>query len=157
MLQCKHPLWHSNELELFHIIIYWPANKKRHTFTKKLPNLNILMYLQNNIGPAHLLSLLIFNFLIEAKDFYLGLGYELIFLCFLGDDNTPSIMIVKGRWYNIFNFVNVWEHDSVFFAAIRRWLSLASMSRAILSLTWPSDGVMIRLSQESKIKGEFIF
>ena len=71
--------------------------KKTHTFTKKLPNLNILMYLQNNIGPVHLLSLLIFNFLIEAKDFYLGLGSELIFLCFLVDDNTPSIIIVKGR------------------------------------------------------------
>ena len=55
------------------------------------------MYLQNNIGPVHLLSLLIFNFLIEAKDFYLGLGSELIFLCFLADDNTPSIIIVKGR------------------------------------------------------------
>ena len=77
---------------------YWPANiQKTYYIYKKLPNLNILMYLQNNIGPAHLLSLLIFNFLIEAKDFYLGLGSELIFLCFLADDNTPSIIIVKGR------------------------------------------------------------
>ena len=75
------------------------ASKQKKTYIyKKLPNLNILMYLQNNIGPVqHLLSLLIFNFLIEAKDFYLGLGSELIFLCFLADDNTPSIMIVKGR------------------------------------------------------------